>query len=395
MESLEIGYHPLLNAIPFHHEDDAPDTPSPAGRSDGPAQTALPTAEPTTRGKEYGMRRIEIEQSPMLDEIVVKGPGSGEGKRTGGKAMEDRSELGEIVCERPPTIAGDTEPSFVSAKDKEAKPKKRRREDTSSKSLLLIEPPRQSIRNRINMEYPKPKEPLAHQPLPRTKKTKLAVKLVAKEDTITKDKEKTSKKGKRENRRKDRKARDTGESKMEKKIQFSAASKACTLPSRPSSHAFGSLEAMCLENAGDKTSSRSGMSLEARLLAKKRKVNEVRAKKTIEATDPDIPLLQIDTIESHETEKRGIPSSVFAHVMRLVADLPPIQAKVPKVKRRVPDHRPEVWAQVRMPLREDTANHQSRQELCEALPYYRAFQSGLYLSQGVAFGYLLDGFPAP
>lgn len=41
------------------------------------------------------------------------------------------------------------------------------------------------------------------------------------------------------------------------------------------------------------------------------------------------------------------------------------------------------------------ADDQSRQELCEALPYYRAFQSGLYLSQGVAFGYLLDGFPAP
>jgi hypothetical protein len=224
----------------------------------------------------------------------------------------------------------------------------------------------------------------------------LTAKLVSKEDRITTDKEKTSKKGKRENRRKDRKARDTGDSEMEKKSQISAASKAYISPSRRNSHVFGSLEAMGLENAGDKTFSRSGMSLEARLLAKKRKVKEVQAKKTIEATDPDIPLLQIDSIEGHETGKRGIPSSVFAHVMRLVADLPAIQAKVPKVKRRVPDHRPQVWAQVRIPLRtDDTANYQSRQELCEALPYYRAFQSGLYLSQGVAFGYLLDGFPAP
>lgn len=41
------------------------------------------------------------------------------------------------------------------------------------------------------------------------------------------------------------------------------------------------------------------------------------------------------------------------------------------------------------------ADRQSRQELCEALPYYRAFQSGMYMSKRVPFGYLLDGFPSP
>ncbi|KAA1106904.1 hypothetical protein PGT21_050368 [Puccinia graminis f. sp. tritici] len=38
---------------------------------------------------------------------------------------------------------------------------------------------------------------------------------------------------------------------------------------------------------------------------------------------------------------------------------------------------------------------QNRQELCEALPYFRSYQSGCYVSDQRATGYLLDGFPAP
>ncbi len=38
---------------------------------------------------------------------------------------------------------------------------------------------------------------------------------------------------------------------------------------------------------------------------------------------------------------------------------------------------------------------QSRQELCEALPYYRSFQSSLYMKDRVGYAYLLDGYPSP
>lgn len=42
---------------------------------------------------------------------------------------------------------------------------------------------------------------------------------------------------------------------------------------------------------------------------------------------------------------------------------------------------PEVWA--------DT-----RQELCEGVPYFRAYQGGIYYRHDVAFGYLIDAFTA-
>lgn len=33
---------------------------------------------------------------------------------------------------------------------------------------------------------------------------------------------------------------------------------------------------------------------------------------------------------------------------------------------------------------------QERQNLCEALPYYRSYQSGSYTHDGLAYGFLLD-----
>ncbi|CAK9783378.1 unnamed protein product [Cutaneotrichosporon oleaginosum] len=77
----------------------------------------------------------------------------------------------------------------------------------------------------------------------------------------------------------------------------------------------------------------------------------------------------------------GIPSRTFAAVMRLVAGLGPVRLSTP-TSRPAPGRAPPVWAQ-------------SRQELCEALPYYRAFQSGMYMHKRVPFGYLLDGYPSP
>lgn len=97
---------------------------------------------------------------------------------------------------------------------------------------------------------------------------------------------------------------------------------------------------------------------------------------------------------AEEPRKGGIKSSVFARVMRLVADLPSPEPAAKPGKRSRAAHRPPVWAEVGA-LPQSSVDVQSRQELCEALPYYRAFQSGLYMYQGVAFGYLLDGFPAP
>ncbi|KAG0136625.1 hypothetical protein HOY82DRAFT_50336 [Tuber indicum] len=44
--------------------------------------------------------------------------------------------------------------------------------------------------------------------------------------------------------------------------------------------------------------------------------------------------------------------------------------------------KPEVWCE-------------TRQELCESLPYYRSYQAGCYGHDGLVHGYLLDGFASP
>lgn len=49
-----------------------------------------------------------------------------------------------------------------------------------------------------------------------------------------------------------------------------------------------------------------------------------------------------------ETRRKGIRSSTFARVMRLVADLPLVAHEPPKLKRPKAKHRPPVWADVSM-----------------------------------------------
>ncbi|OCF32380.1 hypothetical protein I316_06050 [Kwoniella heveanensis BCC8398] len=78
----------------------------------------------------------------------------------------------------------------------------------------------------------------------------------------------------------------------------------------------------------------------------------------------------------------GILSSKFCAVLRILAGLPKPSPKRAKQVLPKPTVDPPVWAE-------------SRQELCEALPYYRSFQSGLYMHARVAFGYLLEAYPAP
>ncbi|OXG39367.1 hypothetical protein J010_07025 [Cryptococcus neoformans] len=88
-------------------------------------------------------------------------------------------------------------------------------------------------------------------------------------------------------------------------------------------------------------------------------------------------------INDEHTDRPKIKSSTFCKVLRIVAGLaPPAPKSLVKGKDRAPTRRPPVWAE-------------SRQELCEALPYYRSFQSGLYMYKKVAYGYLLEAFPAP
>ncbi|WRT65553.1 uncharacterized protein IL334_002498 [Kwoniella shivajii] len=78
---------------------------------------------------------------------------------------------------------------------------------------------------------------------------------------------------------------------------------------------------------------------------------------------------------------QGMPSSKLCKVLRIVGGLPRATPRRKEILS-APIKHPPVWAE-------------SRQELCEALPYYRSFQSGLYMHRRVAFGYLLEAFPAP
>lgn len=78
----------------------------------------------------------------------------------------------------------------------------------------------------------------------------------------------------------------------------------------------------------------------------------------------------------------GTRSSTFAKVLRLVLGLAPPARTEETKKGPPPAGQPPVWAE-------------SRQELCETLPYYRAYQAGMYMCKRVAYGYLLDSYPAP
>ncbi|KAL8276752.1 hypothetical protein RQP46_010861 [Phenoliferia psychrophenolica] len=54
---------------------------------------------------------------------------------------------------------------------------------------------------------------------------------------------------------------------------------------------------------------------------------------------------------------------------------------VAKGKEIIVDALPPIWSL-------------GRQEMCEALPYFKAYQSGHFTSNGRCFGYLLDGYPS-
>ncbi|WWC68776.1 uncharacterized protein I206_102711 [Kwoniella pini CBS 10737] len=85
---------------------------------------------------------------------------------------------------------------------------------------------------------------------------------------------------------------------------------------------------------------------------------------------------------SNRSAHQGIRSSRFCKVLRILGEIPFEPRVRPQKKLPTPQKRPPIWAE-------------TRQELCEALPYYRSFQSGIYMHKKIAFGYLLEAFPAP
>ncbi|WVQ73812.1 hypothetical protein IAR50_003393 [Cryptococcus sp. DSM 104548] len=103
---------------------------------------------------------------------------------------------------------------------------------------------------------------------------------------------------------------------------------------------------------------------------------------------PSSPLASYKTLyQGQSCEKRArlppVKASTFNQALRVISGLPTGPRAPRQTERRErPKERPPVWAE-------------SRQELCEALPYYRSFQSGLYMHFKVTFGYLLEAFPAP
>jgi hypothetical protein len=109
----------------------------------------------------------------------------------------------------------------------------------------------------------------------------------------------------------------------------------------------GSLEAM---ETSSKQAVQARTTLEQRLQGKKgmkrRSKNigrKLEFKKEVESNEP---LVEIGSLDDPRPYNPGIRSSTFARVMRLVADMPPVETRQKRPARKVPEHRPSVWAQV-------------------------------------------------
>ncbi|RPB05055.1 hypothetical protein L873DRAFT_940586 [Choiromyces venosus 120613-1] len=84
---------------------------------------------------------------------------------------------------------------------------------------------------------------------------------------------------------------------------------------------------------------------------------------------------------------RGRPRKSDVKIKREIKqakkEKPPLLSSMDLQKDKPPGIRkPEVWCE-------------TRQELCESLPYYRSYQAGCYGHNGLVYGYLLDGFASP
>jgi hypothetical protein len=237
----------------------------------------------------------------------------------------------------------------VSKKRRKQKPVAMEEEDI----LNRFGPPRQSIRSRIRIESQATPE-IAKEPItPKFKKTKMA-KLSDTSNHAGTVKAKRVKKEREEGkRRKGEEILDTTvipqKTAKKRKPMVSETNPAMKLTEEDImadeiiAYQPGSLEGM---GVGRAESSKCGMTLEERLREKKRKTRKNIVSKVEQDSDEDPPLVEIGSLHDPGPGpiKRGIRSSTFARVMRLVADMPQVEAKSKRMKRCVPEHRPPVWA---------------------------------------------------
>jgi len=209
-------------------------------------------------------------------------------------------------------------------------------------------PPRQSIRARIKVEFQTPPDPPQETISAKSKTGKdRESSVMAGPSQVTKDMRMCEE----DKGRKRKKGSESRTAKKEKKSISSDIRPSMMLTEddinsdeiiayRPVS-----LESMDTTGAATKTNART---LEERLQSKKRKDRKIISSEPKEDSDTDIPLVEIGSLDDPGPlpVKRGIQSSTFARVMRLVADLPRIEVKPRKTKRLVPEHRPLVWAMV-------------------------------------------------
>jgi hypothetical protein len=210
-------------------------------------------------------------------------------------------------------------------------------------------PPRQSIRARIKVEFQTPPDPPKETVnSPKSKKAKNLERSVMTDPAqVTKDL-KMCKTDRGRKRKKDSKSRTA---KKEKKSILTDIRPSMMLTEDDIkadeiiAHRPVSLESMGTAGAVTKT---NGRTLEQRLQEKKRKDRKIIVSEPKEDSDADIPLVEIGSLDDPGPipVKRGIQSSTFARVMRLVADLPRCEVRPKKTKRLVPEHRPLVWAMV-------------------------------------------------
>lgn len=117
---------------------------------------------------------------------------------------------------------------------------------------------------------------------------------------------------------------------------------------------------------------------------------------------PNLPIAGGDGINQQRTlAEHTIPVSVAPRNLKSepgnnlgkLPMKPPSKRHVPKVRVVIPTAVP-IAAPKPPPPCAPPVWCQTRQELCESLPYFRSYQSGVYHRRGGVFGYLLDGFPS-
>lgn len=218
-------------------------------------------------------------------------------------------------------------------------------------------PPRQSVRARINLEFqtlPTPPKMLVSPKPNKAKKKHLDISKPAKPSKASKKKKKKALEERKEKEKDTPEAHKTVPPRRLKKdtvTQSGDIHPAMMLTDEDiKADEIIAYQPVSLEDMGyTRTSIKpEGKTLEQRLQGKKRKDRKTIISIPKEDSDTDPPLVEIGSLEDPGPMpvKRGISSSTFIRVMRLVADLPLAERKAKKTKRLVPDHRPLVWAMV-------------------------------------------------